>query len=237
MNQYGVYGETAIVPEQAVAHYLESLSFEEGASIWMSYLTAYGALNYYAQIDADDFVLITAATSSVGYSAIQLAKAVGATVIATTRTSAKKPRLFDAGADYVIATKEEDLVSRVMEISNKHGADIIFDAIAGTLLNDLADAAATGATIFVYGALDSDPTPFPILSAVGKGLNVRGYTMGELLADPEEFDKAKQYIYESLESGVLQTNIDSRVFSIAEISEAHRYMESNRQQGKIIVKV
>ena len=198
MNQYGVYGETAIVPEQAVAHYPESLSFEEGASIWMSYLTAYGALNYYAQIDADDFVLITAATSSVGYSAIQLAKAVGATVIATTRTSAKKQRLFDAGADYVIATKEEDLASRVMEISNKHGADVIFDAIAGTLLNDLALSAAKGATIFVYGALDSESlTPFPVLSAVGKGLKVRGYTMGELLAYPEDFSKAKQYIYDS----------------------------------------
>ena len=60
--------------------------------------------------------------------------------------------------------------------------------------------------------------------------------MGELRADLE-FSEAKQYIYESLESGVLQTNIDSRVFSLAEISEAHRYMESNRQQGKIIVKV
>ena len=85
-----------------------------------------------------------------------------------------------------------------MEISNKHGADVIFDAIAGTLLNDLALSAAKGATIFVYGALDSESlTPFPVLSAVGKGLKVRGYTMGELLAYPEDFSKAKQYIYDS----------------------------------------
>ncbi len=99
--------------------------------IWMSYLTAYGALLHYGQITPTDFVLITAATSSVGYSAIQLAKTVGATVIATTRTSAKKQALLDAGADFVIATQEENLESCVLEISNGHGADLIFDGIAG----------------------------------------------------------------------------------------------------------
>ena len=238
MSQHGVYGETAIVPELAVAKYPESLSLEQGASIWMSYLTAYGALNYYAGMKADDFVLITAATSTVGYSAIQLAKAAGAKVITTTRTSAKKPRLFDAGADFAIATQEEDLADRVMEITNNHGADIVFDAIAGTLLKDLADAAATGATIFVYGALDTESqTPFPVLSAVGKGLKVQGYTMGELQHDPEAFTKAKDYIYQQLKLGILQPNVDSQTFSLDEISEAHRYMESNRAKGKIIVKV
>ena len=59
---------------------------------------------------AGDYVLITASSSSVGYSAIQLTKAAGAVAIATTRTSAKKQKLLDAGADYVIVTQEEDLV-------------------------------------------------------------------------------------------------------------------------------
>ena len=137
-----------------------------------------------------------------------------------------------------IATQEEDLASCVMEITNNHGADIILDAIAGTLLNDLADAAASGATIFVYGALDTESqTPFPVLSAVGKGLKVRGYTMGDLFHYPEAFTKAKSYIYRQLESGILQPNVDSQTFSLDEIAEAHRYMESNQAKGKIIVKV
>ena len=87
MSQYGVYGESAIVPARVVAPFSHNLSFEEGTAIWMQYLTAYGALIYYGQMKAEDYVIITAASSSVGYSAIQLAKATGAKVIATTRTS------------------------------------------------------------------------------------------------------------------------------------------------------
>ena len=238
MSKHGVYGETAIVPARAVAAFPDNLSFEQGAAIWMSYLTAYGALNYYGEIDSDDFVLITAATSSVGYSAIQLAKAVGAKVITTTRTSAKKQRLFDAGADFAIATEEENLSDRVMQITNGHGADLIFDAIAGELLNDLAEAAAVGATIFVYGSLDSESdTPFPVLSAIGKGLNIRGYTMGELQQQPEAFAEAKNYLYQQLSNKTIAPTLDSQTFTLDKILQAHRYMESNRHQGKIIIKV
>ncbi|MEO1764642.1 MAG: alcohol dehydrogenase catalytic domain-containing protein, partial [Cyanobacteria bacterium J06629_18] len=68
MSQYGVYGETAIVPAKVVAPFPEQLSFEQGTAIWMQYLTAYGALNYYGQMKAGDYVVITAASSSVGYS-------------------------------------------------------------------------------------------------------------------------------------------------------------------------
>lgn len=238
MSHYGVYGESAIVPVDAVAAFPSNLSFAQGAAIWMSYLTAYGALLHYGQITPTDFVLVTAATSSVGYSAIQLAKTVGATVIATTRTFAKKQALLDAGADFVIATQEENLESCVLEISNGHGADLIFDGIAGAMLESLANVAAVKATIFVYGALSSETvTPFPLFSAIGKGLKIQGYTMGELQHQPNVFEQAKRYIYEQLKSGSLKPVIDSQTFPLNAIAEAHRYMESNRQIGKIIVTV
>lgn len=92
MSKYGVYGESAIVPAQVVAPFPEQLSFEQGTAIWMQYLTAYGALKHYGQMKAGDYVVITAASSGVGYSAIVLVKAVGAVAIATTRTSAKKQK-------------------------------------------------------------------------------------------------------------------------------------------------
>jgi NADPH:quinone reductase-like Zn-dependent oxidoreductase len=74
MSQYGVYGEAAILPVSAVAHYPDNLSAAEGAAIWMQYLTAYGALIHYGKMKKDDVVLVTAASSSVGLAAIQLAK-------------------------------------------------------------------------------------------------------------------------------------------------------------------
>src|SRR6202790_3219392 len=78
MTQYGVYGEVAIVPASALATYPENLSPEEGTSIWMQYLTAYGVLIAHAQITKRDFVIITAASSSVGIAAIEIVSAEGA---------------------------------------------------------------------------------------------------------------------------------------------------------------
>src|SRR5262249_15868461 len=138
LNQYGVYGDTAIVPVHAIAEYPPKLSPEEGTSIWMQYLTAYGALIFYGAIKKRDFVVITAGSSSVGLAAIEIVRAEGATSIATTRTSKKKAELLAAGADHVIATEEENLAARVMEITGDKGARIIFDPIAGKVVETLA---------------------------------------------------------------------------------------------------
>ena len=97
-NKYGVYGEVAIVPATAIAEYPAHLSFEEGTSIWMQYLTAYGALIREGKLLRDDFVLITAASSSVGIAAIEIARAEGAISIATTRSRKKKAQLLELGA-------------------------------------------------------------------------------------------------------------------------------------------
>jgi NADPH:quinone reductase-like Zn-dependent oxidoreductase len=100
-------------------------------------------------------------------------KAEGATSIATTRSRSKREELLALGADHVIVTDEENLVDRVKEITNKAGARIIFDPIGGPLVDQLAEAAAQGATIFEYGWLSGSATPFPIVPALQKGLNIR----------------------------------------------------------------
>jgi len=235
-SQYGVYGESAIVPAYAVAHYPDNLSVVEATAIWMQYLTAFGALVEYAQIKADDIVLITAASSSVGLAAIQLAKASRATVIATTRGATKKQFLLDSGADHVVVTDEEDLGESVMAFTSGKGASIVFDPVAGPFLEKIAEAAAPGALIFEYGALSTAPTPYPLFSALSKGLSIRGYTLFEIVKVPEKLARGKKYIYEGLQSGALKPVID-RTFSLEAIVEAHQYMESNQQKGKIVVTV
>src|SRR5712664_4181688 len=236
MTNYGVYGEVAIVPASALAVYPEKLTPEEGTSIWMQYLTAYGALIAHAQIAKTDFIVITAASSSVGIAAIEIVKAEGAISIATTRTSKKKPVLVEVGATHVIATQEEDFVARVKEITGGKGARVIFDPIGGKGIGQLAQAAAFGGTIFEYGALAPEPTPFPLYTALSKGLSVRGYTLREILSVPKLKPKAVQYVFDHLKAGTFKPRI-ARVFPFSQIVEAHRYMESNEQIGKIVVKV
>ena len=112
-NDHGVYGEVAVVPARVVVKHPASLSWEQAASVWMQYATAYGALIEIAKLTAGDTLLIPAASSSVGLASIQIANHVGATPVALTRGSSKKQALLDAGAAHVIATEEEDLVARV----------------------------------------------------------------------------------------------------------------------------
>jgi len=236
MSHYGVYGEVAIVPASALAAYPERLTPQEGTSIWMQYLTAYGALIEHAHIGKGDFVIITAASSSVGIAAIEIANAEGAISIATTRSSKKKARLLEVGARHAIATGEEDFLARVKEITGDKGARVIFDPVAGNGVELLAQAAALGGTIFEYGALAPEPTPFPLFTALGKGLSVRGYTLREVFAFPKLRAKAEQYVFDRVKAGNFKPRID-RVFPFAQIVEAHRYMESNDQIGKIVVTV
>jgi NADPH:quinone reductase len=236
VGAYGVYGESAVVPAYAVAQYPGSLSPVEGAAIWMQYITAFGALIEFGQLQKDAFVLITAASSSVGLAAIQIAKAAGAFAIATSRGAGKKSFLIEAGADHVIVTEQEDLLEKVMAITSAKGVRLVFDPVAGPLLGELADAAAPGGYIFEYGALSQAPTPFPLFAALAKGLTVRGYTMFEIAGNPDRLDRSKRFIYNGIESGALKPIID-RTFPLESIVEAHRYMESNQQKGKIVVTV
>lgn len=236
MGRYGVYGEHAIVPAYAAATYPERLSATEGASIWMAYITAYGALIDLANVGAHDTVLVTAATSSVGRAAIQIAKQAGATVIATTRSQAKQAALLADGTDHVIIASPEHLAERVMSVTSGKGASVVFDPIGGPWLSAIAEAAAPGATIIVYGFLSPEPTLYPVMPAMMKGLTVRGYVMLELVNDAPRLSRCKAHIGEGLGSGVLKPIID-RTFPLDQIADAHRYMESNQQNGKIVVTV
>jgi NADPH:quinone reductase-like Zn-dependent oxidoreductase len=235
LNDHGVYGEVAVVPLRGIAQYPSTLSYEQGASIWMQYLTAYGALIWLGHVAKGDFVVITAASSSVGIAAIEMVKVEGAISIAVTRTTAKKAQLLELGADHVIVTDEEDLVARINEITSGKGARVVFDPIGGPILESLAAATAYHGIILEYGALASDPTPYPLFTALGKGLTIRAYTLFEVTPDPV-FPKAKQYIFDHLASGAFKPLID-KTFRFAEIVDAHRYMESNAQVGKIVVTV
>ena len=236
MNEYGTYGENVVVPAAAAVRYPRHLSPVEAASIWMQYLTAWGALIHYGNIKAGDFVLISAASSSVGLAAIELTRLAGAKPIATTRGSSKKQALLDAGAHAVIATQEEDLSKRVAEITGGKGANLIFDPVGGKFLESLAQAAAPRAQIIEYGALAPEPTPYPLFTALSKGLVIRAYVLYEFVFDAAIRKRAEEYIFGQLEKRNLHPRID-RTFPLAQIVEAHRYMESNQQNGKIVVTV
>ncbi|MFG3114496.1 zinc-dependent alcohol dehydrogenase family protein [Streptomyces sp. NPDC048197] len=237
MNDYGVYAERALVPASAAVHRPDELDAVGGAAVWMPYLTAYGALVEVGGMRAGDTVVLTAASSSVGLAAIQIAHRVGAVPLATTRTNAKKDALLKAGAADVIVTDEEDVAARVLDLTGGRGAEFVFDAIAGPGVVDLAKAVAPDGTLFLYGALSGEPTPYPGFELGMPALNMRTYTVTqETTADPERLRRAVAFVSSGLRTGAFRPLVD-RTFPLDDIAEAHRYMEAGTQVGKIVVTV
>ncbi|MEU0804937.1 zinc-dependent alcohol dehydrogenase family protein [Streptomyces sp. NPDC005970] len=236
MTDYPVHGEAILAPAGAVVAHPERLSFEEAASVWMQFVTAYGGLVDLAGVRAGDTVLISAASSSVGLAAIQVAHKAGARAIALTRTSAKREQLLAAGADAVIATAEEDVAARVGELTGGKGARVIFDPVGGPALADLVKAAAHEAVIVLYGVLDRTPTPLNVGEVLFKHLTIRGFELFEITADDRRRAEAVAFVRDGLAKGELTPVID-KTFPLEAIADAHRYLEAGGQVGKIVITV
>lgn len=235
MVRWPAYGELATFPAALLVRHPPSLTWEEAAAVWMQYLTAYGGLVDIGGLRRGDFVAITAASSSVGLAAIQIANKIGAVPIAVTRTSVKRQLLLEAGAAHVIASLEEDLEAQLKRVSSQ-GVRIVFDPVGGPIFEPLAAAMAPGGILIEYGGLSAQKTPFPLSAVLSKSLTLRGYLVHELLADPRRLEPAKAFILDGLASGDLKPVI-ARTFQFDQIVEAHRFLESNEQFGKIVVTV
>lgn len=236
LNQYGLYGDLANAPVHAVTHHPATLSWVEAAAVWMQYLTAYGALIDIGKLAKGDTVLVPAASSSVGLAAIQIANRVGAVPVALTRGRSKRQALLDAGAAHVIASDEQDLVKEVLQITGGKGARIVFDPVGGPTFNKLVQATARSGILFLYGALSTEPTPLPLFDVLGKWATIRGYVLLEITGDPERMERGKQFVNEGLADGSFKPLI-AKTFPLEQIVEAHRYLESNQQIGKVVVTV
>lgn len=234
MQEQPTHAEHLVVPQARLVKNPPGQGWSDAAATWMQYLTAYGALVQVAALRAGDFVVITAASSSVGLAAIQIARRVGAVPIAVTRGSAKRDALLQAGAAEVIASDEEDLRARLLEITGKVGARVVFDPVGGPIFEPLIAAMAEGGILIEYGGLSPEPTPFPLFEVLSRSLVLRGYRVYEVLEDPERLQAAKAFIVDGLADGSLRPVI-ARRFAFEEIVEAYRYLESNQQFGKVVV--
>lgn len=233
LGDYGVYGEEAIVPISSLVAAPPGLTAIEAAAVWMQYFTAW-ALVEAGRIGPGDHVLIPAASSSVGLAAIQIANWTGAVPIALTRSAAKTEALLAQGAKHVVATTETDLATEIMRITGGRGAQVAFDPVGGPYVETLAGAMGENGTIIVYGSLSGQPTPYPHWPAAFKSLSLRGWVASYIWNNPERFDRVSRLILQGLAGGQLRPVI-ARTFPLRRIAEAHAYLESNAQVGKVVV--
>jgi NADPH:quinone reductase-like Zn-dependent oxidoreductase len=243
---YPAHGESVVYPENALFVYPQNLSPEQAAAVNLGLFTAYFALVELARIEPDQFVVITAASSSMGMAAIQLAKGLGIRCIAVTRAEGKRSRLLQAGADHVVVAGAEDVQEMVLEITEGEGADVVYDGVAGPGLEELVWAVRRRGSVIVYGylgAMDA-ATRLPLGACFLRGISlypsfkVFDYTGNPKLGicgNSAAVERAKSYIAGGLASGVLKPTIDRVFAGLGEYAAAHQYLSSSNRTGKVIV--
>lgn len=235
ISKWGTYREYATLPASNLVINPDGFSHVEAASIWMQYLTACGGLVKYGHVGVKQYVLITAASSSVGIAAIQLVRYLGAIPIAVTRTLAKSDALKKVGAEAVISLDQGSLGTQLKALGLDGAIDLVFDAVGGRQLNELCQVLKYEGKIVLYGALSQEPAEFSMLVALQKCIELKAFVLHELIADADQLDTAKARLLEALENKELIPVID-KVFDFDDVVAAHRYMEAGSQFGKIVLK-
>jgi NADPH2:quinone reductase len=253
MSEYGTYGDHALVPAHAAIKMDRSLPPEVAASVWMQYVTAWGALIAFNELKSGDWALFTAASGGLGVAAVQIAKQIGVKSIITTRSSNKREMLERLGADHLIVTDEENLVEKVLEYTGGLGVNFAWEGVNGPQFPEIVSCMAYRGVINLYGVLHPDAvtgTSLPVLDVITKNLIVRGYNLFQFTHAPFRFPgeqfpydkdfypKAIEFVRKGIESGAFVPEI-AKVFdfSLESLREAQHYVENNTNLGKTVVKL
>jgi NADPH:quinone reductase-like Zn-dependent oxidoreductase len=234
-SAYGVHGEEALFPAAALVPVPYGFTAAEATSTWLQYMTAWGGLMAFGGCMAGDFVVVTAGSSGSAIGAIQMAKDAGARVVATTRTDEKAEFVRSIGADRVIVTERESLTAAVLDFTGGHGADVVYDCVGGSVIASLIDACAWRARYVLYGNLGG-PSTIPLIPAALKEIAIRPYSMPTVFADAAQRAAGLAYIQARLDACAFRPVVGAE-FDLKSIVEAHRFLESNRTRGKIVVNV
>jgi NADPH:quinone reductase-like Zn-dependent oxidoreductase len=238
-SDYGLFEAKSLIPSPS------NIPDDETGSFWMAFLTAWGGMVDCGGLAENETVVITAASSSVGLAAIQIAKMLGAKVIATTSDDSKSGALIENGADKVIIfpsnlAKEElteaneHYVNTVREFTQGKGSDLVFDAVAGPASYGLVKASTQGGRIVIQGMLDRRPMDIHAGVLMKRRLSLRGYTLDETLEKKTKRQAAIEAISAGFSSEKLKPVIAHK-YALACFNEAFEKLKLNQHIGKIIL--
>jgi NADPH:quinone reductase-like Zn-dependent oxidoreductase len=233
-SEAGYAADFNIVGKEFLIAAPDGLDDRQAATAWVPFLTLYHLFVERGLAAKGSWIVLPAASSSVSLAANNLAHHLGAKTIGLTRTSAKKKVLLSAGYDALVISGEEDVAARIMEITGD-GADFVFDPVGGPQLEKLASSVKRGATINVYGGLDSGETLLPVFALMNSGATLSCYTVYELMMDPPRLKAAIDYFRPLFKTGQLAPVVDQSEHSLDHIVEAFQHLESNDQFGKVVV--
>ena len=223
----GTHAELIAVPAENVHAIPDDLSFEDAAAFPLVFATAYRMLVTKAQLREGEWVLIWGVGAGVATAALAIAKALGARVIVTSTSDAKLARALELGADAASPTGA-DVVDEVKRLTDGRGADVVIEHVGEATWQTSLQTARREGRIVVCGATSGANPPANLHRIFWKQLAVYGSTMGTA----EDFAAA----FDLVASGRARPVVD-RVFPLEAAAEAHEYLESGRQFGKVVFRI
>lgn len=234
----GGYAEQAVVPVGMAMPIPPHLPYEEAAAIPEAFLTAYLNLFTLGHLVAGETVLIHAGASGVGSAAIQLARAAGARVFTTAGSAEKLALCQRLGASVGVNYKTESFAERVAAETEGKGVNLILDFVGAPYWNDNLASLARGGRMMIIGVLGGTRGDLDMGPIMRKSLSIGGTTLRPMPLPRKTALTAAvtEFVLPRLMSGELAPVLD-RVFDLCDAADAHKYMESNANSGKIVLKV
>ena len=231
----GSHAELVGVTAASVWPLPDGLSVREAAGVPIEFATAHDCLFEFGHLRAGETVLVQAGAGGVGLAAIQLAKAAGATVVATASSDERLERLREFGLDHPVNYATADVVREVMNVTDGRGVDLVVDPVGGRVLEtSVASLAYRGRISWVGRAGRDDAVP-DVWPLARKNATLTGVFLGaEMLMMPERVRPLVAELLEKVARGELRVAID-RTFPLADAEEAHRYIEGRQAFGRVLL--
>ena len=244
INDYPVYGDTILLPRAALTRYPDQLTPQQASIHYTPFLLAWFAFHELARVQPGQTVLVTGAALSPNIAFVQLGKALGFKVIASTKDAEDKQYLLDRGAAHVIVTDEQDLGMRIHKLTDGQGVHAIFDGVGGSQMSLLGDVLAPRGSLVLFGLRGGNRTPFPAIEAFKKNMrffvhclcNFTGKPEFEIAQNAEALSLALDAINTlTIEQGLV-ADVD-RVFRFEQAAKAHHYLEQTAGHGRVVLNV
>ncbi|HHY22182.1 MAG TPA: NADPH:quinone oxidoreductase family protein [Bacilli bacterium] len=233
----GGLAEWIVINEAEVFAIPDRLSYSEAAALYITYQTAYYALFRQGKLTKGEILLVHAGSGGVGSAAIQLGKATGATVVATVGSDEKVAVCKELGADYVINYQKEDFAEKVNELTQRQGANVIFDPVGGDVFDRSRKCIAFEGRILVIGFAGGRIADAPTNHALVKNYSIVGVHFGyfkKLM--PEEARKAHVELMKLYEEGLIKPLIYD-TYSFEQVPEALNRLANRNTWGKLVIKM
>ena len=235
----GAFAEYALIDAREAIPVPPNLSWEEAASVPLTFMVVHDMLVEQGNLQKGEWVLVTGISSGVGVAALQAAKAMGAKVIGTSGSAEKLKKLNEMGLDVSVETRKADFSRIVLEATGAKGANLCVNTVGGSVFAECVKSLAYEGRLAIVGYVDKVlKGEFDLEAVHSKRLRIFG--VSNKLRTPEQRAGTvagfRQDFLPLFASGRIKPLVD-KVFPLGELEAAKAYMESDRQTGKIVVKV